>query len=287
MPTTDPNASYWDPSFVDSLTLSWAVSGARTLPNSSKTYPTSAYTTPDGTTSPAETIQYYLLADTIGGRTNQYVLYRRLNNGSPTLVTRDLYVPSDSNFFFRYYLTNAAGTTTAVASASTPIYWDDSLSRDDSVSAVQIRATGVYYDARARTNVYGQLYTTVKLRNAFKLLPRSCGAVPATPGSLGVVIDSAGSIPPQSKLDVRLSWTAVAGDSTAPRDVRQYILYRRLSGATIWTPIGSKPARGALNYQYLDFALPVVAGTYQYGVAARDCSGLSAVRLGTFAVIFP
>jgi len=284
---SDPNASYSDPSFVDTLTLSWAVSRARTLPNSSKTYPTRAYTTANGTTSPAETIQYFLHADTSGGRTNQYVLYRRLNNGDSTLVTRGLYVASDSSFFFRYYTTNAAGTTTAVANASTPIYWDDSLSRDDSVSAVQIRATGVYYDAKAQLNVYRQLYSTVKLRNAFKLLPINCGAVPATPSSLGVVIDSAGGSLPMSKLDVRLSWTAVAGDSTAPRDVRQYIVYRRLSSATTWTPIGSKPARAALNYQYLDFALPVVAGTYQYGVAARDCSGLSAVRLGTSAVVFP
>jgi hypothetical protein len=243
-----------------------------------------AYTTPNGTASLAETIQYFLHADTSGGRTNQYVLYRRINDRDSTLVTRNLYVASDSSFFFRYYVTNAAGTTSAVANASTPIYWDDSLARDDSMTAVQIRATGVFYDARARANVYRQLYTTVKLRNAFKLLPINCGAVPATPDSLGVTVENA---PAGQKLDVRLDWTSVAGDSTAPRDVRQYILYRRVNGATTCIPIGSKPARGARNYRYLDLAIPVAAGTYQYGLAARDCSGLSVVRAGTATVTFP
>ena len=211
------------------------------------------------------------------------MLYRRINDRDSTLVTRNLYVASDSSFFFRYYTTNAAGTTTAVANSATPIYWDDSLSRADSITAVQLRATGVFYDTRARANVYRQLYTTVKLRNALQLLPLNCGAVPPTPSSLGMVIDSAAG----TKLDVRLTWTAVTGDSTSPRDVRQYVVYRRLLGAATWSPIGSKPARGAYNYQYLDFALPLVAGTYQYGLAARDCSGFSAVRLGTIAVIFP
>ena len=282
-PPTDPNASYWDATLDTLTTQSWMVSRATALRNSGKVYPTKAYTTPNGTTSLAETIQYFLHADTSGGRTNQYVLYRRINDRDSTLVTRDLYVASDSSFFFRYYTTNVAGTTTAVVSSSTPIYWDDSLSRDDSVSAVQIRATGVYYDAKARINVYRQLYATVKLRNAFKLLPLSCGAVPPAPSSLGMAIDSVAG----TKLDVRLSWTAVAGDSTAPRDVRQYILYRRLNGATTWTPIGSKPALATSNYRYQDFALPVAAGTYQYGLAARDCSALSAVRAGSATVTFP
>lgn len=282
--TIDPNASYWDASLDPQTTQSWPVSRATTLRKSSKTYPTANYTTPNGSTGEAETIQYFLHADTAGGRTNQYVLYRRINDRDSTLVTRNLYVAGDSSFFFRYYTTNAAGTTSAVASSATPIYWDDSLSRADSITAVQIRATGVFYDARARANVYRQLYATVKLRNAFKLLPLTCAAVPATPDSVGVTVETA---PAGAKLDVRLDWTAVAGDSTAPRDVRQYILYRRLNGATTWTPIGSKPARGARTYRYLDFAVPVAAGTYQYGLAARDCSGLSVVRTGTATVTFP
>lgn len=282
-PPTDANASYWDATLDTLTTQSWMVSHATALRNSGKVYPTVAYTTPNGTTSQAETIQYFLHADTSGGRTNQYVLYRRINDRDSTLVTRNLYVASDSSFFFRYYTTNAAGTTTAVASASTPIYWDDSLSRDDSIAAVQIRATGVYYDARARINVYRQLYATVKLRNAFRLLPRTCGPVPATPAALTVTVETAAG----AKLDVRLDWTGVAGDSTAPRDVRQYILYRRLNGTTPWTPIGSKPALGTSNYRYQDFALPVAAGTYQYGLAARDCSGLSVVRTGSATVTLP
>jgi hypothetical protein len=86
--------------------------------------------------------------------------------------------------------------------------------------------------------------------------------------------------------DVLLDWTGVAGDSTAPRAIRQYVLYRRRSGASPWLAIGSKPARGASAYKFQDFSVPD-SGTYQYGVSARDCSRLSAVRAASATVTFP
>jgi len=282
--TTDPNASYWDSSYDTLWTQSWMTARAAALRTSSKTYPTAAYTDASGSTSKAETIQYYLLADTAGGNSGLYVLYRKVNDRDSTLVTRDLYVPSDSSFFFRYYRTNAAGSTSALSNDSLPIYWDDAAGRADSITAVQLRAVGRYWDARSRVNVYRSLYSNVKLRNAFQTLPRSCGSAPPTPDSLGVTVETAKA---GEKQDVRLDWSAVAGDSIAPRDVREYVLYRKLSSAANWTVIGSKPARGAGAYEYLDFALPVASGTYQYGLAARDCSNVSSVRTGTATVTFP
>lgn len=282
--TTDPNASYWDSSYDTLWTQSWMVSRAAYLPRSSKTYPTVAYTDPNGVTGKAETIQYFLRADTAGGNSNLYVLYRRVNDRDSTLVTRNLYVPSDSNFFFQYFSTNGSGTTAAIANASLPIYWNDSLSRADSITAVRVRATGRFWDARNRQDVKRDLFVTIKLRNAFRLLNASCGAVPATPDSLGVTVETA---PAGQKLDVRLDWSGVAGDSTTPRDVRQYVLYRRQNTSTTWTAIASRPARRSSAYRYQDFALPITAGTYEYGLAARDCSGLSAVRSGTATVTLP
>lgn len=282
--TLDPNASYWDAS-LDTLTANgWMVSRAGTLPTSSKVYPPKTYTDPNGAAGKAETIQYYLLPDTVGGATGLYVLYRRVNDRDSTLVTRNLYVSSDSNFFFRYYVTGTTGTTSAVPNANLPIYWDDSVSRADSITAVDVLATGRFWDAKTQVNVYRNLHVTVKLRNAIKVLPLNCGAAPPTPDSVGVSVATA---PAGAKLNVRLDWSAVAGDSTAPRDVRQYIVYRRLSGASTWTPIGSKPARGASTYRYEDFALPMTPGEYQYGLAARDCSAQGSVRTGTETVTFP
>lgn len=92
--------------------------------------------------------------------------------------------------------------------------------------------------------------------------------------------------PGGQKLDVRLDWSGVPGDSTTPRDVRQYVVYRRLSGATTRTAIASRPTLRTSSYRYQDFALPVAAGTCQYGRAARDCSGLSAARSVTATVTF-
>jgi hypothetical protein len=282
--TTDPNASYWDAS-LDTLTANaWMVSRAAALRTSSKTYPPRTYTDPNGNTGQAETIQYYLLPDTSGTATGLYVLYRKVNDRDSTLITRNLYVPSDSSFFFRYYLTNTSGTTSTIANTTLPLYWDDSLSRADSITAVQVRATGRFWDRQTQSEVRRDLYVTVKLRNALRLRTVTCGAVPATPDSLGVTVETA---PAGQKLDVRLDWTAVAGDSTTPRDVRHYVVYRRVSGASTWTAIGSKPARAARAYRYQDFALPLAAGTYEYGLAAADCSGLSGVRTGTATVTFP
>jgi len=283
-PATDPNASYWDATLDTLTTKAWMAARATTLRLSSKTYPPVTYTTPNGVAGFAETIQYFLRADTSAGNTNLYVLYRRVNDRDSTLVTRNLYVPSSAPYFFRFFTTNASGTTSAVANASLPVYWDDSLARADSMTGVEVRAIGQYWDKQTRANVYRQLFVTVKLRNAFRLLPLSCGVAPPTPDSVGVTFENA---PGGSKRDVRLDWTAVAGDSTAPRDVRVYVLYRRLSGATAWTIIGSKPARGARTYRYLDFDVPLAAGEYQYGLSARDCSSMSAVRTGTQTVTFP
>ncbi|MBI5600178.1 MAG: hypothetical protein HY944_01280 [Gemmatimonadetes bacterium] len=282
--TLDPNASYWDASLDNATANAWSVSRAGTLRTSTKVYPPRTYTDPNGEAGKAETIQYYLLPDTAGGNTGLYVLYRRVNDRDSTLVTRNLYVSSDSNFFFRYYVTGTAGTTSAVPNANLPIYWDDSVARADSITAVDVRATGRFWDAKTRVNVYRNLHVTVKLRNAIKLLPLNCGAAPPTPDSVGVSVATA---PAGAKLNVRLDWSAVAGDSTAPRDVRQYIVYRRRSGASTWTPIGSKPARGARTYRYEDFALPLTPGDYQYGLAARDCSAQGGVRTGTATVTFP
>ncbi|HEY3285555.1 MAG TPA: hypothetical protein VGJ96_00380 [Gemmatimonadaceae bacterium] len=282
--SSDPNASAWDATLDTLTTQSWMVSRAGSLRTASKTYPTRAYTDPSGATSKAETIQYYLLPDTAGGNANLYVLYRRVNDRDSTLVTRNLYIPADSAFFFQYFQTSASGATTAIAKASLPIYWDDSLARADSITAVRVRATGRFWDARNRQNVFRNLFVTVNLRNAFRLVNSTCGAVPPTPDSLGVTVETA---PAGQKLDVRLDWSGVVGDSTSPRDVRQYVLYRRPSGASSWTAIASRPARRASAYRYQDFAIPDSAGTYQYGLAARDCSGLSGVRVGTATVTFP
>ncbi len=282
--TSDPNASTWDATLDSLTTQSWLVSRATSLRTSSKTYPAAAYTNANGTTSQAETIQYFLHADTAGGLSNLYVLYRRVNDRDSTLVTRNLYVSGDSNFFFQYYKTDASGSSAAIDNADLPVYWDDSVSRADSITAVAVRATGRYWDARNQVNVYRHLYVTVQLRNALRLLSTTCGAVPSTPDSLGVTVETALA---GQKQDVRLDWSGVAGDSTSPRDVRQYVVYRRLSGATTWTAIASRPARRTSSYRYQDFALPVTAGTYEYGLAARDCSGLSAVRSGTATVTLP
>ena len=121
----DANATYYNPA-ADSLgTESWEPSRAKALPTSaSKIYPLQFYTDASVIQSPAETISYFANVDASSGRTDIYTLFRRVNDRDSTIVTRSLWIPPDTNYFFRYYRTDATGAISLIPQASLPIYWD-------------------------------------------------------------------------------------------------------------------------------------------------------------------
>src|SRR6185312_2812078 len=61
-----------------------------TLPGTSKLYPDSTYTQGAGVPSNAETISYWLSADSTVKTANAYILFRRVNARPPHVVARDL-----------------------------------------------------------------------------------------------------------------------------------------------------------------------------------------------------
>ncbi|HEX3927505.1 MAG TPA: hypothetical protein VHW65_05870, partial [Gemmatimonadales bacterium] len=74
-------AAYFDPDTPTAETIAWDQTVAAAIPNSSPsyTYPTSTYQLGNGATSPAETYIFYFVSDSSTTRTDDYILYQRVN----------------------------------------------------------------------------------------------------------------------------------------------------------------------------------------------------------------
>jgi prepilin-type N-terminal cleavage/methylation domain-containing protein len=264
--SADPNATYVSAALDTLTTESFQLGLAKTLPTSSKTYPTATYTDSNGTRSRAETISFFLVADASSGRDDIYSLYRRVNNKDSTLITTNLWVPSDTGYLFRYYRVGASGEATQIAQNTLPLYWDDATRTIDSIGVVEMRIAGWHYSARDNEHIFRTVYQRTLIRNVGLLTARSCGAAPAAPTG---VTATATNNSVGSPVLVTVGWTASTDDAAAANDVRAYEIARRASAGTTWYSVGNLPARGTGTYSFVDYAL--TKGTWVYGVRSMDC----------------
>ena len=270
-------------------TTSWRVANATTLPTTARSFPTRDYLDRRGAVSGRETISYWLSPDTVAGRTDLFILWRRVNAGDSTAVVRELLLPTDTAFF-AYERPDTVTTggvlgrgLRAIARARLPLYWD-SLAID-SVRAVSMRSTGRYRDPRTKVETTSTVRLTTMLVNSPGRLLSDCGAAP-TPPTSPVSIAEANSN--AALWEVKLSWSPSADDAKASgaRDVRGYALEWSTNGGTAWTALTTMPARRQSRY-YWFHGLPVVGTTAsvtaQYRVRAMDCGGLfsSAISIGS------
>ena len=105
--TTDPNALEIDASADSAITEAWRLAAAAEIPATGLTYPPADYVDASGSASRNETVMYFLHPDTISGRSDVYVLYRRVNAEDSVQIVRGIHVPTDSAFFT--YQTMVAG----------------------------------------------------------------------------------------------------------------------------------------------------------------------------------
>lgn len=280
--SADPNTTYVL-STLDTLTTeSFQLGAAKALPRSAKTYPTATYTDSNGTRSRAETISFFLVADASSGRSDIFSLYRRVNNKDSTLVTTNLWVPSDTGYFFRYYRVAASGTISQIAQSSLPLYWDDATRTIDSIGVVEMRIASWNYVARDDENVFRTVYQRTHIANVGLLTARTCGAAPAAPTA---VTATATNNSVGSPVHVTVGWTASTDDNAGSSDVQAYSVARRASAGTTWVPLGSLPARGTGSYSFVDYAL--TQGTWVYGVKSMDCGptwSAAAEQTGTITI---
>lgn len=280
----DPRATYFNPDADSLATEAWLPANARTLPLSAKSYPAVLYTDPVGNRSGAETISYFLRRDSLTtGRNDVYTLFRRVNNRDSTVVARNLIIPADTAYFFRYQRVTAAGTMTAIPRDSVT-FWDSANRWADSIRVVEIRAAALYRDVRLQRDVVRTVYSQTRLLNAGLLQQRFCGTAPLPPRNVTTTLirDSDGNL-----IAVRVRWNDSLEEAGGERDVSRYLVRRQPQGgsvATLRTLISvAATADSAYTYDDTDFEL----GNMTYSVAAQDCSPANSSNVASNIAVVP
>lgn len=272
----DPGAADVESGAATTLTVSWRLANAGAVPRGGgRVYPTQDHLDGSGEVSKNETISYFLHPDTISGRTDIYVLWRRVNARDSVQLVRNLHVPAESAFFA--YYRPVAGALTRIAASRLPLWWDSVAV--DSIRSVGLRAAGYYKNRTTGVETIRTVQWTTVLPNAVTRLTGGCGAAPAAPAAL-----TANKTNNSRPLRVTLDWDDAGDDGSGSLDVRQYVIEWRRAGGT-WLALASVPATGAGTYRWIH-TLPVVIGSWEYGIRALDCTG-SSIRVTAAAVTIP
>jgi Tfp pilus assembly protein PilW len=279
--TGDLGAVYIDADADSAAADVMRTSNKITLPGTSKQYPDSTYMQNVGVPSLAETISYWLSRDSTSTRSNEYVLFRRVNTRPPRVVARGI-IYNSTDTIFQYFKGDTTGTLTPVSPALLPIVHTAPVhgsSADtarsaltDSVRQVKVQFTSLYHDPKTNKDILRRMQQTIRLMNAGLIHHTTCGNPPLSVATNVSVTVANGSTVPQTFVTV--SWTPSVDDGAGEKDVERYAIYRRLSGATSFDePFASVPG-GNSSYSFKD--TDVLSGqTWIYGVAAQDCTPLS------------
>ena len=263
------------------------------LPNSTHPYPDSTYYAAVGVQSGAETISYYLRPDSTTTRTDDYLLFRRVNALAPTLVARSIVkIPSrDTMPFFTYYKADSLNKLVPIPDVQLPLFHGiihgavndtGKFALTDSIRAVRVHFLTAARDPRTGTDALRTVETMVRLMNSGLLDRTSCGQAPY-PGGIPVVVSNLITQAPK----VTVTWTKSSDDGAGEKDIERYAIFRRVSTATAFgDPISSIPGHMTSTYSFVDNAV-VLGQTYVYGIAAQDCTPMLSSVVSSVAVTIP
>ncbi len=272
----DVFAVYFNPDAPDGGTGAMTQAMRTPIPLAATAYPDTSYMT-GLINSPAETIVFFFQLDTTTARPDDYVLYRRVNNLAPEVVSRNLLRAPGAPFFQYFRQVNAALTGSEslqpVLPASLPLRHSvpihltlaDTVAAGvisiDSVRAVSVTfavTNGLTGTAERRRT----LSRFMRLPNVGLAVKKTCGDEPI----LGTPLTATWN---PAVLGVDLAWNAAVDELAGEKDVQRYVIWRRFMADTGWgDPYTSLPP-GA--YGYTDQA--VTSGAhYMYALAAQDCT---------------
>lgn len=266
---TDPVALSVEAGAPSTLAMSWQLADAAALPLSAVTYPTMNYRATDGSTSRVETIHYYLESDTLAGRSDDYVLYRRVNARPPVVVTRAVYVPAGQTFFSYQQMVN--GVLTTIPAAQLPLRWTNAAAAD--IRAVVIRSGGLFRNRQTGVDYVSSASWMSPLPSRTREVTANCTGTPGEVSSLAVTKQTT------RPFLVRLTWNPSADDGSATTNATRYLVERRRSPSGAWVGILTISAAEFASYEWTD-NLPLVApsGTYEYAVRVMGCGGALSPR---------
>jgi len=279
----DPWAVYYDPDAPNGAVTALRTAQQITIPNTGTLYPTVNYEQA-GVNSPAELQIFYFAADGSTARTDDFILFRQVNNGAPEMVARNLLRTGNTPFFQYFRLrtpNNAPAFIEQLPNGQVPVIHSAPLHQspaDVSPSAladslhgtvVSFTATNGLTGARERRRALSRL---VRFPNAGMATRQTCGDGPILGVALNAtVVGGAGSEA------VRLTWNRAVDEGGGERDVERYVIWRRIAGAASWgDPYRSFPA-GSASYQWDDQVVDP-ATTYEYALAAQDCTPTLSAR---------
>jgi type II secretory pathway component PulJ len=284
----DPMSIYYDADMDSSGTDAMNNLNKVVLPNSAVSYPDSNYMN-GGITSPAETIQYWLTRDSTATRTDQYILFRRVNNLTPRLVAKGIIVPVGTNFF-QYMKPNISGGLDSIRASKLPIFHSapihgspadtGSSALTDSIRVVRMTVTGLYNDPD-KGPIMKTVVSSTKLLNAGMSRSTVCGDVPIAVTTATAVRWPFFGTPTK----VTISWNSSLDQDAGEKDVGRYMVFKKLSASSDWgSPIADLAASQPF-YSLDDTSLS--SGNWVYGVVAQDCSPANSSVTSTGAVNVP
>jgi prepilin-type N-terminal cleavage/methylation domain-containing protein len=289
--TGEETASYYDPSVPESLAVALVKADKITLPLAAVNYPDSTYWQSAGNVSNAETISFYLAADTSSGAaTNTLALWRRVNTGPVTLLARGLDTSSKFQYFVpATYLVPADSTHyDSVLTTQVPVYWgygtggllthsDSVLSNIDQVS-VQLKA--VYVD-RYGGRHYRSVSEMIPITNSGLSGISGCGSAPTGPASFAATAGTNNT--------VKVTWTPPTGGESAHL-VQNYVVYQRgpytTVQPTLWSAILNIAANGSATYTQKLPGLHGSGSKYDFAIATQNCTP-SLSTLSTVTAVLP
>ena len=180
----DIKAVYYDPNVPLALTTALTSVGAITLPVTGVAYPDFVYRDASGALSLAETISYWATVDSTSGYADEYILFKRTNDGPVSVVARGIRVPAGQPLF-SYKRLSAAGPIVTVPNAQLPILWNDAAQLADSIRTVTISLRGVVrgYNLQNKPQTFEREVTSQTSLANIGLTQRSaCGDTPLDAG---------------------------------------------------------------------------------------------------------
>jgi hypothetical protein len=266
-----------------------------TFPGTSYQYPDTTYLV-GGQNSTAETIIFWFSRDSSTPATDDYVLWRQVNDRPAEMVARNLLRPT-SGPFFRYFrhVSPASGSARldTIPNAWKPVQHlrpihgakDDTaqFARIDSVRAFEVAFRTTDGMPAPQTRIH-EIRRVIALPNAGKEVKKTCGDEPLLQSGVNfVAVDTTDASGTHS---VILRWNASVDEATGEKDVVRYVVWRSTSifaFGSLGDPYLSVPS-GNASYEYIDGAvLPLT--TYYYALAAQDCTPtLSSTRSTTVIV---
>lgn len=277
-------AVYYDPDAPPlTIGLLWP-QNAIVLPNSSWSYPDSAYWQSAGVPSAAETISYWVEPDS---QTNGlFRLMRRVNDAPPRVLARGIRtVPGEP--FFRYFSLGATGQLVEVPAGALPMRHvpgghgslvdTANLALVDSVRLVRLRFTAVHRDPRY-ADVTRTEERVVRIMNAGLILASTCGEPPLAPGFPTATASTTPS--------VTLQWSASTDDGAGEKDVERYAIYRRAASDPAFGEPLASIAAGQAPYAFTDTDVKP-GDAWVYGIAAQDCTPATSPVMVAPTVVVP